>query len=457
MSRYSAGRLFAFAGPAIPIAALGIPLAVYLPNFYAGPMGLGLARVGTIFMAARLWDVVIDPLLGILSDRVTTRWGRRRHWLVLSVPILLVSSYYVFLPTPPVSTSYLLTWLFALYLGFTMILLAHMSWGAELDDDYHERSRIQAYREALATLGVPLVLALPAILEKIGVGRVDTARAAAMGWFVIVTLPPAVLIAVAAVGERSVIPQPKVSFAQAFKNLATNHALRLVVSADLLSGFSLFALGAMFIYEAQYYWQLGQYASMLLLLYFLAGVGFIPLVLRLSYRFGKHRTLVGTAIFNIVFAPAPLLVPQGNLLIASLMMLFLGLNVAAPTVLYRSIMADVSDHDEVHTGRRRTGLFYALLTFSNKVGSALAIGAMYWALALIGFKATGGNTVHAVRGLNVIFIAVPFVCNIFVALIMWNFPIGLSEQQELRGILDRRTMREPGHSDHLASTRSGAA
>jgi GPH family glycoside/pentoside/hexuronide:cation symporter len=139
------------------------------------------------------------------------------------------------------------------------------------------------------------------------------------------------------------------------------------------------------------------------------------------------------------------------------MMLFLGLNVAAPTVLYRSIMADVSDHDEVHTGRRRTGLFYALLTFSNKVGSALAIGAMYWALALIGFKATGGNTVHAVRGLNVIFIAVPFVCNIFVALIMWNFPIGLSEQQELRGILDRRTMREPGHSDHLASTRSGAA
>ncbi|HEX7775945.1 MAG TPA: MFS transporter, partial [Parvibaculum sp.] len=93
--KHSARRLLAYAGPSIPIAALGLPLAVYLPPFYAGSMGLGLAAVGTVFMLARLWDVAIDPLLGILSDRIITRWGRRRLWVVLSVPIMMVSSYYI--------------------------------------------------------------------------------------------------------------------------------------------------------------------------------------------------------------------------------------------------------------------------------------------------------------------------------------------------------------------------
>src|SRR3546814_15474882 len=76
------------------VCSSDLPLAVHLPAFYAGAMGLGLATVGTIFFVARLFDVVIDPMLGILSDKIDTRWGRRRFWLGLSVPILMVSSYY---------------------------------------------------------------------------------------------------------------------------------------------------------------------------------------------------------------------------------------------------------------------------------------------------------------------------------------------------------------------------
>jgi hypothetical protein len=83
-------QLLAFAIPAIPISAMGLPLVVYLPPFYA-ELGLGTAVVGSLFMFARFWDVFTDPVLGILSDRFETRWGRRRHWIVLSVPIMMVS------------------------------------------------------------------------------------------------------------------------------------------------------------------------------------------------------------------------------------------------------------------------------------------------------------------------------------------------------------------------------
>jgi Na+/melibiose symporter-like transporter len=393
-------------------------------------------------MLARLWDVAIDPLLGILSDRIITRWGRRRLWVVLSVPIMMVSSYYIFMPTAPVSAEYLLFGLLGLYFGFTMILLAHMSWGAELSDEYNERSRVQGFREGLTTLGVPLVLMLPAIIEKLGGEHVETARVAVMGWFIIVALPLTVLIAIFSMGERQVRPQPKISLAKAIGPLFSNRALQRLVVSDLASGFSGSALGAMFIYEATYIWQVGHYASLLLLLYFFAGVGFIPVVLKLSYRFGKHRTLIGASIFNVVFVPTLFLIPPGNIVVASLVLVFLGVNVASLTVLYRSIMADIGDYDEVHTGQRRTGLFYALLTFTAKVGSAIAIGVVYWALDLIGFDPKGVNSAETLQHVNILYVAVPFCCNLFVTMVMWSFPIGLKEQRELRKILDERVVEE---------------
>src|SRR5262249_989707 len=337
--------------------------------------------------------------------------------------IMMTASYYIFVPSGRVGATYLLTGLFGLYLGFTMLLLAHMSWGAELSDDYDERSRIQAYREGLTIVGVPLVLLLPAVIERLGGKGVETARVAAMGWFIIIALPLTVALAVSTTPERKAHAQDEVSFFEAIGPLFSNRPLMIVAIADLASGFSLSSLGAMFIYIATHAWRVGQYASLLLLLYYCAGVGFIPVVLRLSYRFGKHPTLIGAALFNVVFTPFVLVIPPGNVVVAALMLLFFGINVGSSNILYRSIMADVVDYDELETGQRRTGLFYALLTFTAKVGSAVAIAVVYWMLAVIGFKPEGPNTDAAIRGLLLVFIGVPIACNLFVAAVMWRFPI----------------------------------
>jgi Na+/melibiose symporter-like transporter len=441
-TRLSAWRLSAFSGPAIPIAALGLPIGVYLPHFYAGPMGLGLAAVGTIFMLARFWDVVTDPVMGIVSDRFPSRWGRRRHWLVASVPITALAAYFVFIPTAPVTSGYLFFWMFILYVGWTMLTISHMAWAAELSDDYNERSRVQAFREAFQILGVPLVLTLPAVIETMGAENMETVRVEAMGWFIIVLLPLTILLNLRFVGERPARPQPHISFRKAMAPLLKNHALQRLVAADFLSGFSGAALGSLFIYEVTHVWQLGSSASLLLLFYFFAGLGFIPLVLRISYRFGKHRTLVGTSLFNAFFAPVLFLIPPGNVWVAGLVLLFLGVNVGSATILYRSIMADVADLDELHSGQRRTGLFYSLLTLTQKVGGAVAVGIVFWTLALIGFNPRGENSEAAVTGLSMVFVAVPVLCNLLVSAIMWSFPIGLKEQEDLRRRLEERVVEE---------------
>src|SRR5690606_3850425 len=95
----------------------------------------------------RFWDVLADPVLGVLSDRLHTPWGRRRPWIVLSVPVVALSTAMIFLPSPPVTAGYLLLWLVVLYVGWSLLTIAHMSWGAELTNDYHERSRVQGWRE----------------------------------------------------------------------------------------------------------------------------------------------------------------------------------------------------------------------------------------------------------------------------------------------------------------------
>ena len=237
----------AFVSPAIPLSALGLPLLVYLPPFYAEEMGLGLSLVGTIFMITRFWDVFTDPVLGILSDKITTPLGRRRHWIILSVPILMICVYKVFMPQAPVTFFYLLFWMLFLYVGWTLLSISHMSWGAELSSDYYERARIQGWREFALVFGMLAVLILPTILEQ--TGSIDAGnKVAAMGWFTIVLLPITVAIAVCNVKERPVTPPPQLGLLKSTSLLFKNKLLMRVLLANLMTGLAPGIIGSIYIF-----------------------------------------------------------------------------------------------------------------------------------------------------------------------------------------------------------------
>lgn len=438
MSQLSSARLAAFAAPCLPMAALGVPITLYLPQFYAGEMGLGLAAVGAIFMLARLWDGVSDPLMGWISDRFPTRWGRRRPWVAAATPIVCVAAWFLFLPAGQVSPGYLLGWLLALYVGWTMLTIPHLSWAAELSGDYHQRSRIQAFREAAEIVGVPLLLALPALIEAFGGETVARQRLAAMGLFVIVLLPLAVTLTLRLTPEPVAPPRSRLPLRRAIGALAANRALRRLVLADAVSGAGGAAVGALFVYVATEAWGLGHSASLLMLVYFIAGLGFVPLVVRASYRFGKHVALIGCCAFYVVAPPISLLLPKGDLLAAAGLMVLLGLNVGGAGVLFRSIMADVADADELATGQRRTGLLFAFLSLTRKGSSALAVGASFGALQALGFSPQGGNAPAKIGHLTLLFAALPMICNAAAIVLMWRFPLDAAAHRATREALAAR-------------------
>ena len=96
--RLSLPRVLAFSSLSIPLAGVGLPLAVYLSPLYANEVGLGLEMTGLLFMLLRFWDIFTDPVMGYLVDRYRSPLGRVRHWILLSIPILAIATFFIYMP-----------------------------------------------------------------------------------------------------------------------------------------------------------------------------------------------------------------------------------------------------------------------------------------------------------------------------------------------------------------------
>ncbi|MEK9871185.1 MAG: MFS transporter, partial [Gammaproteobacteria bacterium] len=365
--------LAAYSGITIPMAAMGMPIAVYLPRFYSEGMGLSLITVGTIFTVARIWDVITDPIMGMLIDKFDTRWGRRKHWIALSIPLLVLSVWMVFIPSKEdVTAFYLLFWLILLYVGYTMLAISHQSWGAELTKTYDDRSRLFGWREIFVIGGMTVVLAIPAAMELSGHAEQEM-KVASMGWFCLLLFPLLAIPTLVWVPDSHAKPVGSVPWKEAFRLLIVNKLMWRLLIADLAAGFGIGVSGALYIFIANTYFQLPEHASIALLFYFLASFVAMPLWLKLAYAVGKDNAMKLSVLYmtviNLLLIP---LAEPGNVLVLWGFTILFGAAFGAPPTLIRSMMADITDEDELKSGQARPGLFFALLTTTNKLGAAIA-------------------------------------------------------------------------------------
>ena len=164
----------------LPTSIVGLPIALYIPAFYSQSLGLSLAAVGSLIALSRLSDVVTDPLIGVTSDRLRNRFGRRKPWMIMGMPLKILALWMLFVPSSDFAVQlwaamggegtnnlYLFVWISFLYLGFTLVDLPYRAWGAELSIDYDERSRVTGWREAFGYGGTLLSLIIPLILAVV--------------------------------------------------------------------------------------------------------------------------------------------------------------------------------------------------------------------------------------------------------------------------------------------------
>ncbi|HRO34395.1 MAG TPA: MFS transporter [Brevundimonas sp.] len=437
--RRSNGTLAAFAASCLPYAALGLPVYVTLPEFYASHVGVPLAAVSLIFLIVRLADIVVDPVLGVIIDRTSTRWGRYRVWMAIGAPILMLSVAMLFFVAQGASATHLAVWLVVMYLGYSISLLSQMSWAAVLSPDYDQRSRIYGWWQVFNILGVLAVLLIPVAAQAMGHSYVEAVRM--QGGFIVVLLPLALLVTFLFTPEpRNATPPPHGGLGATLR-MVMKPVLRRLLISDLMLGAARGLIGVLFFYffeQARGFER--EQTSILLLVYFVAGLVGAPVWAALATRIGKHRALaVGSVYFAISFAAATLLVPAGNFPAALAAIFGTGLAFGAADLLLRAMMADASDAVRLDDGADRTGLLFSILNATSKMGYALSVGA-FAVLEWIGFDAQPGavNDPGVIAGLQWLFIAAPVVLLLTSALVLRIYPLTPDRHAEIRARLAAR-------------------
>lgn len=432
--RFSRARLLAYGLPGLPLAVLGLPLYVLLPPYYAD-LGVPLSLVGSVLLLARLFDVLSDPAIGILSDRLHTPFGRRKPWIALGTPLLMAGGWALLVPGETASATWLLSFSVLTYLGWTLILLPYSALGAELSDAYHERSRITAAREGAVIAGTLLAVGLPGVLAW--QGRDSGVQLQALAWLLILSLPVAVGILLAGVREpavRSGPARPPRRWREGLRLLAGNRPFVRLLAAYLLNGMANGLPATLVVLFVKHVLQLPDKLGLFLGVYFLAGVLALPAWLALSRRLGKHRTWAVSMLWACaVFVWVPALGADDFypfLLICALSGVSLGVDVALPA----SMQADVIDLDTARGGGGRAGLYFGLWGMATKLALALAVGVAYPLLDAAGFDPKAA-TPEGLRALAWLYAALPVLLKFISVALVWRFPLDAERHAALRSRL----------------------
>ena len=397
----------------LPLAFVALPLYVLLPNYYAREFGVPLALLGALLLGARLFDAVIDPLLGRWSDRLFARSSSTvLRWAGVAAVALGLGFALLFFP-PVRALPWLMAWALAClvltYTAFSALAILHQSWGARLGGDEAQRARIVAWREGLGLLGVlqasvaPIVLGLEATTALFF-------TALALGWWAwsrARTPAPAAQEAAAHAGAISIwLPFSRPAFRALLAVFLVN-GIASAVPATLLLFFVQDRLQAA---PAMQPFFLGSY--------FLCAALSIPLWLKLVARIGLARTwglgmLLAVAVF--VFAAR---LGRGDelefLAVCALSGVALATDLALPAALLAGVIAAHGDRG------RAEGAYFGWWNFATKLNLALAAGIALPALNWLGYT-PGAQDAAALRTLTFAYCLLPCALKLLAAALLYTF------------------------------------
>jgi GPH family glycoside/pentoside/hexuronide:cation symporter len=326
------------------------------------------------------------------------------------------------------------------YLGMSILLVAGNSWASTLAATYNDRSRIFGAMLAIGVIGSVTCLLIPVFFEK--THRTELSGMRAVGWFLFVLAPVAAGIALARTPERVVKADPRHRFrvADYFSLLSRGNVLR-ILAADFCVTMSPGWMAALYYF---YYRQSREVtlsdASLLLVLYILAGLAGGPAIAWLGNRISKHRALiVSTTLYSLLLIIIPLM-PRGNALLYALPMFLLGAFATGFVVMVRAITADVGDELRLQGGRDLIGLLYAVTSATTKAAGALAIFVSFELLAMAGFNPKPGavNGPEQIHSLELIFIIGPIAFAMLGGASFLGYKLTADRHADIRRQLDER-------------------
>jgi Na+/melibiose symporter-like transporter len=396
--RLRRGVHLGYALGSIGTAAFGTVPGLMLLYYLTDVLGVAAGLAGLVVLLPKAWDVVINPWVGIRSDRTRSRWGPRRPWMLvggLTLPPLFVLMF----AGPGSSPGLAAAWVGGAFLlaatAFGCFQVPYVAQPAEISDDPDERSTLVSWRVAALALGILLAGAgAPAVVDAAGGGRTGYL---AMAVFIAALL--AIGLVGAVVGTRNA---PTLTRVQSEGRLWAGMVLawRSRPFRALLLGIVVQSLGVgVMLAGAPYYSRqvLGDPAAGSVLFVALVGPAILvmPLWLRVARRVGKRAgVLMASTLFAGAAAALAVGDSAGRGLVVGLVVL-VGIGYAGMQMFPLAMLPDVIAADEAASGRRRGGVFTGVWTAAEMLGMALGPGLLGAVLAVAGYASSTGETVIA--------------------------------------------------------------
>ena len=405
---FSRGQLLAYGAFGLPLALVALPIYVMVPQLYAAQLGMSLATVGTLLLAARTLDAFIDPPLGRWMDGA--RFGGYPGFIMLALPLLALGFAALMLP-PALDQNGLVLWfgasLVLVYLGYSMATIAHNSWGARLTQQRGERTRLTAVREACALLGVVLAASLPPLVGRTGLCISFVLLLLLTAFILLRRAPRAVEVTEPKPGAHWLLP-----FAQSrFRWLFAVYALNGIAAAVPATLFLFFVSDRLLLPDQ---------APLFLLLYFLSAALALPVWTRIAARIGESRAWLGAmllAIFAFVWTAQ---LNAGAQLPFAIVCILTGAALGADLALPPALLAGVISRAE-HSGEHE-GSYFGLWSWITKMNLALAAGIALPFLAWLGYT-PGTTQPQALSALTLTYAALPCALKSIAALVLWRAPL----------------------------------
>jgi GPH family glycoside/pentoside/hexuronide:cation symporter len=442
----------AYAAPAFALAVVGIPVYVYLPKFYTDVVGVPVHAVGLILLAVRVLDALTDPAVGVFSDRTVTRFGRRRPYIATGSILVALCMYALFNPPSGSSADAATLWLtlsiFFLFFFWTLVVVPYESLGPELSFDYHERTSLFAYRDGFLIAGTLAAAAAPGIID-LAYGFTGKAEQETQKFFIMSALYAPLIIScclycVIRIKERPATARSETKWGLkgALKDIRKNRPFIILWTSYLISAFGNQLPATLILFYVQYVLR-SEKVNLFLFVYFLTGVAFLPLWIRISKAVGKKAAWLLSMGINTGAFLGVVFIGAGNELAYGIIVVLSGIGFGASLVLPSSIQADVIDYDELISGMRREGLFIGIWSVSKKLAAALGVGLSLYLMGKAGYQPNVEQNEAVIQTIKALYGALPCLCNMLGFLVAVFYPISEKKHHEIRRLIEKTINQNP--------------
>ncbi|NGM62567.1 MFS transporter [Sphingobacterium sp. SGG-5] len=404
--------------------------SAYLLYFYTDVVGIAAAAVGTMFLVTRIWDTAFDPLVGVIADRVHTRWGKFRPFILwFAIPFGAIGVLTFF--APEMGYQEKITYAYITYtlmmMIYSLINVPYASLMGVMSTDSKERTTLSTYRFVFAFAGSILVLGTAEPLVAWFGRAADGAVSESRGWFYTVAcfaLLAVLMFFVTFLKTRERIKPPqkknnklKTDFIDLLQNkqwfILLGAGVATLIFNSIRDGSAIFYFKYFVVHSADVKLPLLevslQYSSLYLVIGQAANIIGVLLAKPLSDRIGKRNTFAIAMLLAALFSMIFYMLGREQILLMFILQCVISICAGCIFPLLWAMYADIADYSEWKTGRRATGLIFSSSSMSQKLGWSIGGALTGWILSAYGFEANSIQHDYAENGLKMMMSIFPAI------------------------------------------------